>query len=196
MHFSVMFQPMSLNSKNRTIDNGPNVSKITFKFEITVPLTAAETRMHQKTAPIVKHRIICFRSRRFNWNFMIDFDWRHSLIQWDAAKMECSIDNCTKRTTKCLIFEMVRRRWWSNLFFVVFGDSGIIILLLANTTEIRLNVEPSVPQMVEESAYIELNAVVIFFFYVLWQRKKIENRNKITVNTKRRPQSWIELPLP
>lgn len=67
-----MFQPMSLNSKNRTIDNGPNVSKMTFKFEITVPLTAAETRMHQKTAPIVKHRIICGR-RRFNSNFM--FDW-------------------------------------------------------------------------------------------------------------------------
>lgn len=60
MHFSVIFQPMSLNSKNRTIDSGPNVSKMTFKFEITVPLTATETRMHQNTAPIVKHRIFAY----------------------------------------------------------------------------------------------------------------------------------------
>lgn len=36
MHFSLIFHPMSLNSKNRTIDNGLNVSNITFKFEITV----------------------------------------------------------------------------------------------------------------------------------------------------------------
>lgn len=36
MHFSLMFHPMSLNSKKRTIDNGLNVSNITFKFEITV----------------------------------------------------------------------------------------------------------------------------------------------------------------
>lgn len=36
MHFSLMFHPTSLNSKKRTIDNGPNVSNITFKFEITV----------------------------------------------------------------------------------------------------------------------------------------------------------------
>lgn len=36
MHFSLIFHPTSLNSKNRTIDNGPNVSNITFKLEITV----------------------------------------------------------------------------------------------------------------------------------------------------------------
>lgn len=36
MHFSLIFQPTSLNSKKRTIDSGPNVSNITFKFEITV----------------------------------------------------------------------------------------------------------------------------------------------------------------
>lgn len=36
MHFSLIFHPMSLNSKNLTIDNGLNVSNITFKLEITV----------------------------------------------------------------------------------------------------------------------------------------------------------------
>lgn len=36
MHFSLIFHPTSLNSKNLTIDSGLNVSNITFKLEMTV----------------------------------------------------------------------------------------------------------------------------------------------------------------
>lgn len=79
-----------------------------------------------------------------------------------------------------------------NLFLFCFvGIFGRISLLFANTTEIRLNGKPRVPLMVEESALIELSAAFFrcrCYFYVLWQQKKIENRNKITANTNRRPQ--------
>lgn len=43
---SVIFQPLSLNSKKRTIDNGLNVSKITFKLEMTVQATKFIKQFH------------------------------------------------------------------------------------------------------------------------------------------------------
>lgn len=46
MQSSVMFQPLSLNSKNLTIDNGLNVSKITFRLDITVHATIFTAQFH------------------------------------------------------------------------------------------------------------------------------------------------------
>lgn len=57
MHFSLIFQPMSLNSKNRTIDVGLNVSNIKFKFEIDVPCTSDTISTFKIALIIVLHII-------------------------------------------------------------------------------------------------------------------------------------------
>lgn len=52
MQSSVIFQPLSLNSKNRTIDNGLKVSKITFKFDMTVQAIALNRKFHMRSCLI------------------------------------------------------------------------------------------------------------------------------------------------
>lgn len=120
MHFSVIFQPMSLNSKNRTIDNGPNVSKMTFKFEMTVPLTTVETRMHQNTAPIVKHRMLIlfvfvvveliFEFSIVNRTIAFRLGKRHVAFTDLSPKQNCNIPSMTITLN---VIEMVRTllRW-------------------------------------------------------------------------------------
>lgn len=69
MHFSLIFQPMSLNSKNRTIDVGLNVSNMTFKFEIDVPSTSDTIRTFKiALIIIVLHNIFqSFIINQFNY---------------------------------------------------------------------------------------------------------------------------------
>lgn len=48
MQFSVMFHPLSLNSKKRTMDSGLNVSNITFKLEMLVQSMVFSTHIHMQ----------------------------------------------------------------------------------------------------------------------------------------------------
>lgn len=96
IHFSLIFQPMSLNSKNRTNESGPYVSKITFKLEMTVADTLrmananTNAKIHFFLNIIASYAVFCF-VRIIHWEYLNYTSFTRNLFNADLSINRSSV---------------------------------------------------------------------------------------------------------